>query len=277
MKNNHSYYSSTAAGVVVLAIVLASLLYMPYLMSSGKSYGEVSPPEVTDSSSGNGLNGRVTVTKGEGVRSRLEHLKATNKGFARALKEYEKSGKKLRIEDCVTVRLAPPQPTKSSAVLRPVSYFQDQSVSDGDSEIDFFTYSGDEEAWDGIVQLQGTNLDETYSGIVDTVDNDVSTWTVSHEIYYPADGGEPQCGHIGCLQGKAQPGRKHASGRSEVALAHHGSPGAKPPLFGFLRRWWGCTSNGCGWSGVICGGSSIKFLCQVGVCAYGAIWCIFNS
>ena len=265
------------------AVVTSSLFLLPLKPSQGKS----ATTKLGSNANTTLLEKKPKVIKGDAFRARLEARRQKNKGLARAMREFAKRGRLPKFEDSMAIQM-PGQTAAANldgAVIRPASYTQD--YSDGDSEIYFVTYDGDLDFWNGIVSFHTSYSDDTYSGTFLTPDDDGTGWDVNNEVYYPPDGDDPQCGSSGheCLLSKADPAPKPLS-KARVSAAHHGSgkleasvksrtAGPPPGFFGWLKHWWGCTSNGCAWTSLTCTGT-FRLFCRIGLCTYGAFYCLFH-
>jgi hypothetical protein len=197
------------------------------------------------------------------------------------MKEYAKKGLSPKWDDSILAQ----QVSETSEAKRPAGLFQRASYVppqddfvDGGTQISFITYSGDINSWDGIVYVHTPYADDTYSGDFLTPTNDGSSWDVYNEVYYPPDGGEPCDGSRVCMQqelqaSKAAPGHKQKAGKKMASLAHGSSSPARMGLWGWLKRWWGCVGNVCGWSDFLCYGN-YRFICRVYYCVGGLFWCL---
>lgn len=259
---------------ITLSLVLSLVLLIPQPSSSQKNVGTGASASPASGFVNNTSNKKIKLTKGEALRLQTEKLRSRNKGLDRAMKEFAKRNRAPRWADSISVQ----QVTEKSATnqvgdfLRPAAYVA-QSYSDGTQQIDFITYSGDYDNWEGIVYLHTSTGGETYSGNILTPSDNGTGWDVINEVYYPPDGGDPWCGTNVCpLEGSvASLGDKHRKNERNVKVSHHSA--SPPPLFGWLKRWWGCVTDVCGWSGFICTGSS-RFFCRLGWCVYGLFGCI---
>lgn len=279
MKDRRSLLAAAVIGVGIVASLMLTLAPRPTLGKSDANKLVSISADKTDSR-------KIKMLHGEALRNRIEGLRNKNKGLARAMKEFEKRGRVARMNDSLVVQLTAPTTAANlkGGFLRPASYVQD--ISDGDSEIDFITYSGDYDSWTGIVNVITPYSNDTYSGTFLTPTDDGSGWDVTGEVYYPPDGGDPQCGSSGheCLLGKTTPSAKPAGSKGRVSAAHHRSrnlrpattsPGnPRPGFFGWLRNWWHCVNYNCAWGSALYCSGSFRVFCSIGICTYSVFYCL---
>jgi hypothetical protein len=273
MKRNTTLARFACFGIA-LTLVFSLVLLIQQPSSSGKT---VSVDTATSHAKGlvNSTNNKkVKLIKGEALRLRTEKLRSRNKGLDRAMKEFAKRNRSPRWEDSLSVQRVTEKSARNQggASMQPAA-FSTQTYDDGTYQIDFITYDGDYNHWEGIVFVKSSTGGETYSGDILTPSNDGTGWDVKNEAYYPPDGGDPSCESGPCpVEGPvARSVDKHGKSEKLVQTSHH--PGPPRPLFGWLRRWWGCVTNVCGWSDFLCTGNS-RFFCRVGYCVYGVFACI---
>jgi hypothetical protein len=193
------------------------------------------------------------------------------------MKELAKRGLTPKWEDSLSAQ----QVSDSSAsntpagFLRPAFYVpgQDDFVQ-GDSEITFITYSGDQSSWEGIVYVHTSYMDDTYSADFLTPSDDGTNWNEYNEVYYPPDGGDPSCDNRRvCPVSKATPEHNQKGRHKIIALANHNTMPTARGFLGWLKNWWNCSMNVCGWGFIICSGGT-RYICRAAYCIGGLFACL---
>jgi hypothetical protein len=260
-----------------LALVLALSLLMVLPPSVGVARITTDSADKSEKSA----EKKVKTFKGAAVKRQVEKRRLKNKGLERAIREYARRGLSPRWDDSVIIQQVPEASAadKPKGLFQPASYHpQDETYTEGDTEITFITYSGDLNSWDGIVYVHTPYQDDTYSGDFLTPTDDGSNWDLINEVYYPPDGSTPCDGSRPCMdQGpvsKAAPGRKAKAAGESARLAHSGAKALRPGLWGWLKSWWGCTRFGCSVAWNYCPSNGYRFLCRVAGCVYAAFGCL---
>jgi hypothetical protein len=173
------------------------------------------------------------------------------------------------------------QSTPKSQFVRWVSYAS-QTIIEGDTELTFVTYdNGNLETWEGLIYVRTSYDESTYEAAFNTPGLDYYYWDVVWEVYYPSDGGNPQCGGGPCpvlSRYESQPDYPFGFDQKAtiVKAAYSPSPAVSAPLGfrGWVSRWWGCFKGSC--SAVIssCSGPG-RVPCIALGCTGAAIKCIF--
>jgi hypothetical protein len=222
---------------------------------------------------------RIEERRGEAVRLRALQLRSKNKGFARAMRDMEARGLRPVWEQSVTILSmeveTTAQSTPKSQLVRRVSYAP-QTIIEGDTELTFVTYdNGNPETWEGLIYVRTSYDESTYEALFDTPGLDYNYWDVTWEIYYPSDGGDPQCAGGPCPILSRYESRPDQRARI-VKAAYSPSLAVSAPLGfrGWVSRWWGCFKGSCGAVINSCSGPG-RVPCVALGCTGAAIKCIF--
>lgn len=224
---------------------------------------------------------RIKVYKGQIVALRAKLLGIRNKGLARAMADMRRRGLRLDVENSISIVAFDESATARTAKIRPVSLTQD-TISEGDYEITFYTYdNGNPDTWEGIVYVRTPQEESTYSGqIYDFgVPDNPDYWDVTYEVYYPSDGGDPQCDPRAPCPILMQIGFPAKAPRMEqVSYLPAKTLQTAFGFRGWLRRWWGCTKSRCrtAWDNCSTDRVSRFFTCGVLRCSGYAIGCLFQ-
>jgi hypothetical protein len=221
---------------------------------------------------------RVEAYKGDAVRLRANLLEGRHKGFARALKEARKRGRTINWENSLTLVSVKQNGVAQTAApaFHNAAYSSPQDTfSIGDEEVTLITFDGDTGTWDGIVYFNSPTENSVYQTTVDGNGLfDLSAVTVTQEIYYPPDGGDP----INCDSSRVCPMQGNVSAlpsAQSVFVNASFSPKMPPP--GIFGRIWGfikCVAGHCadGIGSTNCGNSGTFrrfFVCIIGGCVQG--------
>lgn len=206
------------------------------------------------------------VFKGEGVRRRINSLRATNKALNRAMKDKEKAGKRVNWDLSAVFVFAPNKKAIAQLNLRMLSTSfapVQETLSDGTGEATFITYNGPDNTWDGTISVTDYSTGENlvYNGEMwdfGAPDNPAA-WDVTNESYYPPDGGDPlECaaGHPCTLQQPIAKNNETQSSAASLMLKTSYGPMMKSAAPGFIFRWfsnfWRCFSRTAAFVGRQC-------------------------
>lgn len=220
-------------------------------------------------------NGHVKAHKGNAVKLHVQKLVAKEPAIKRAMKDFEKRGRKVSWEGSASLQ----EYSEAVASIRPVSYTpQEDTITDGDKELTFITYdTGDPmNRWEGIIYVRDQYGSDTYVSAVNTPNDVPSTWDVAYEVYYPPDGSTPTCSGSGAcplmdLQSKVKPKPGVAPEKRNVKVSYTAAGRPVPGFWFWVRNWWGCVRFLIAYIDVYyCGG---RYICYVLAFPYAALAC----
>lgn len=139
---------------------------------------------------------RVEAYKGGAVRQSAPICSKENTKASHALlKKRARKGAQLTGENSLTLVSVKPSgvaQASAPAVKKAAFSAPQDSFSLGDEEVTFVGFDGDPGTWDGIVYFNSPTENSVYQTTVDGNGVfDLSAVTVTQEIYYPPDGGDP--------------------------------------------------------------------------------------
>jgi hypothetical protein len=191
-------------------------------------------------------NRHIKAHKGEAVKQHVQKLLAKEPAIKRAMKDFEKRGRKTSWEGSASLQ----EYSASVASIGLVSYTpqQEETIMDGDKEMTFITFdTGDPlNRWEGIIYVRDQYGSDTYTSLIETPNTDPSTWDVAYEVYYPPDGSTPSCNSdrpcpVMDAQAKVNSKPGVASKKATLKVSHATSSRASPGFWLWVRNWWNCT------------------------------------
>lgn len=231
---------------------------------------------------------RTEKHKGDTVKEHARKMRIKNKGFDRAMKDFEKQGRKPDWEGSLSAQgfVVNPVAGVTRGQLRRVSFAPQDSLIEGEYEMTFITFEGsDLDNWSGLIYIRTPYEDDVYTASFSTPSDDSSTWLQVSEFYYPPDGREPVCGgsmfcpEMPITNGQISKHSAHGASRKATAtnatVSHKIKSTAAPGFWSRISRWWGCTVLACTFTGCSGGNVFTRFICRVHTCAYAVFGCLF--
>lgn len=252
-------YVRPATSLLLVAIMIGLLLPMTFTSRVG-AVNAITPQPQPEQQTDLPKQLPPGVFKGEAVRRRINALRATNKALNRAMKDKEKLGKTIAWELSAVLVFSEKKkqqvaklnlPKMMGTSFAPVQ----ETLSDGTGEATFITYNGPDNTWDGTISVTDYSTGENYVYNGEMWDfgatDDPSVWDVTHETYYPSDGGEPvECpsGQPCVMQPAYAKNNETGSSTGSLMVKTSFAPTMKAGApVGFIFRWfssyWRCFSR----------------------------------
>ena len=262
------YLRSCTAVLLLLALLSSFAVFAESgntVNGSSTGVGKALEPATTRAQ---GTGRSCQIYKGEGVRLRAHQLQSSNRGIARAMKDFEKRGLEPKWDQSLTL-LEPASistATIAGRALRPVS--SPQTWSDGTYELTLITYSMSSSQWEGIIYFQNPYENDTYAALITTPG--LAEWDAAYEYSYPPDGGDPQCGGGECqLQGRSSSRLTQPFQTRFVNASLSPDPTVRRGIWGRIKRWAKCVWNEAVLGAYWCG----DLICELGVIGSAILNC----